>query len=497
MAAWYVGSVQYTAVAQFASSTAYTVGQIIRQLAAPAVGSERCFRCTTAGTTAGSEPSWTLTKGGTTTSGTAVFTEVTGNSTYAWAAAAARLLLIVGSWAANGDTTYVAQDHAETQTTTMTLTGGAVNAPMIVLCVNAAGSVPPVAADLRDTATITSTNGGASTMVLRMNAYIRGIAFSASAGVNACLLINDATSLRAVLENCQLIMGLNFSGCRMNFAQEVTLLNTKISFANASQQINLFGCTFKWKNTPTAIQGTAPASIFGGASTAVTQALLDGVDLSAITGTLVGTVWFNRSTFNFINCKLNASVTIATAPITEDGPVTNLIISDSGANGYRQERYTYGGALTTEITFTRSGGASDGLTPISWKVVTNANASRYVPFETFQIAEWNSTTGSSVTATVEIESTATLTDAEVWMEVEYLGTSGFPVTSVVSMQSLPLATPANLATSSVTWNGALGSAVKQYLQCSFTPQMAGLVRATVYVGKTSQTVYIDPALTLT
>ena len=105
MAVWYCGSVQYAAVAQFATSHAYSVGDIVRQLATPSVGSERCFRCTTAGTSGGSEPTWSLGKGATTSTGTAVFTEVTGNATYNWSAPMARLQhpLNSSSWMASGD----------------------------------------------------------------------------------------------------------------------------------------------------------------------------------------------------------------------------------------------------------------------------------------------------------------------------------------------------------------------------------------------------------
>jgi hypothetical protein len=100
-AALYVGSVSHTAVTQFAISTAYTVGQIRRQLAAPAAGNERCFVCIVAGTSAGSEPSWTITKGAKTVSNTATFQECTGlpalngdgTNTPAWAASKGAIVL--------------------------------------------------------------------------------------------------------------------------------------------------------------------------------------------------------------------------------------------------------------------------------------------------------------------------------------------------------------------------------------------------------------------
>ena len=113
MALWYCNygdgsTTGYYAVAQWAATHTYSVGAIVRQLATPAVGSERCFRCTTAGTSLGAEPAWVTTNGSTTTeAGGPVWTEVTGNSTYNWSAPHARLAnAVAGGWPAAGDTIY-------------------------------------------------------------------------------------------------------------------------------------------------------------------------------------------------------------------------------------------------------------------------------------------------------------------------------------------------------------------------------------------------------
>jgi SPRY domain len=61
--ALYCDSVAYNAIPMWTASTVYTVGQIVRQRAAPAVGNERCFVCVTAGTSAATEPTWQLNHG--------------------------------------------------------------------------------------------------------------------------------------------------------------------------------------------------------------------------------------------------------------------------------------------------------------------------------------------------------------------------------------------------------------------------------------------------
>ena len=55
-------STGYYAVGVWAATTAYTVGQFVRQTA-PAVGNERLFICIVAGTSLVAEPTWILTKG--------------------------------------------------------------------------------------------------------------------------------------------------------------------------------------------------------------------------------------------------------------------------------------------------------------------------------------------------------------------------------------------------------------------------------------------------
>lgn len=501
MAVWYCGSVQYAAIAQYANSTAYSVGNIVRQLATPAVNSERAFRCTTAGTSGGSEPSWTLTKGGTTNAGTAVFTEVTGDSAYGWAAAAPRLRLFAnGGWSAAGDTTYVANDHAETATFQLWTWPGTAAAPSRIICVSASGSVPPVSADLAYTATATASS---STFTVSGKAYYSGLTFinSAAARTSICEAGGVAVLYRcAIRQTNNSAQVISFGLQNANVQSRVVLDNTTVEFGHASSSITVLGGLFTWKNTASAIvSGTLPTTLFTGVSTeSSVVAVIDGVDLSALGSgkTIVG-AQNGQSLYSLPNCRLGGSVTVAETP-TLVGNRVSLEISDSGATGYRQEIYDYAGTLTTETTIVETGGASDGVQAISWKVVTTANAKQSQPFATFQIAQWNTATGSAKTATIEIVNDGTtLKNTEVWVEVEYLGSSSYPLASVVSSGADVLSAGSNISTSSVTWTTTgLSSPTKQYLQVSFTPQMVGYVRATVYVGKASQTLYIDPKMTI-
>lgn len=504
MANWYVSTTKHTAITQWAATTAYSVGDIRRQLAAPSYGQDRAFRCTTAGTSGGSEPAWNTSKGATTADNTVVWTEVTGNETYGWSAPHARFEVALESgygWSAAGDTIYLGHDHAETYAGSNTFSSqGTAISPQRVICVSTAGSVPPVSADLATTASITFT--GAVSMSINGTFYCYGVKFVVGSGSSAGTLnIVNAASSTQVYENCAFSLPSTASGNIVHFGngpdRQAILINTTLEFGATGNGIGQCG-NLVWKNTPNALVGaTFPTTLFAGTNPTLAQ--LDGVDLSALGSgkTIFGvTVGCGR---NFIkNCKLGSSVTISGTQPIGNGPI-DLLISDSADTHNRQERYSAQGTLSTETTIVRTSGASDGDTSIAWKVITTTSAKWGHPFECFEMGIWNTAVGSSKTATVEIVNDGTtLQDDDIWMDVEYLGTSGSPLASKASTRSADvLNAGTNLTTSGATWTTTgLSSPVKQYMQATFTPQEIGMIRIKVYVAKASKTIYIDPKITI-
>src|SRR3990167_3028291 len=74
-----------------------------------------------------------------------------------WGNAYTTLAAALGAKAA-GDDFWVADDHAETQASALTAVAPGTSAsPNRIICVDRAGSVPPVSADLRTSATISTT----------------------------------------------------------------------------------------------------------------------------------------------------------------------------------------------------------------------------------------------------------------------------------------------------------------------------------------------------
>lgn len=406
-----------------------------------------------------------------------------------------------------GDTHFWAHDHAESTAAALTLTPkGTAAAPDKFLCVNRAGSVPPVAADLATTASITTTGNNA----LNVNNgyfYAYGLILNAGSGSTTGSVVLTAGGQGAIWEACAFNLMSTFASVNSNICPTSTgrafsyWRNCSVSFGNAVQYIR--GDTmgkWTWENLPGAAAITAgstyPTSLTGNAASGTSVIRWRGLDLSALgSGKTLISAGICSGSVELVNCKLGASVTVAAVPSGPQLATVDAINCDSSGTNYRTERYQYQGTLTTEIVIVRTGGASDGTTPFSWKIVPTSNNELISPFETLEGSIWNDTTGSAKTLTVHcVTDNVTLTDAEIWLEVEYLGSSATPVSSFVNDGvATVLTTGASQASSTETWTTTgLTTPLKQKLEVTFTPQMKGPIRWRVKYAKTSTTVYVCP-----
>jgi hypothetical protein len=172
---------------------------------------------------------------------------------------------------------------------------------------------------------------------------------------------------------------------------------------------------------------------------------------------------------------------------------------------YVSSRYTYEGTETTETSITRVGGASDPTGQAqSRKIVTTANAQWLRPFRAEPYAQWNPRTAANVTVTVcgTINAGALPNNDDIWLEVEYLGSSASPLgTIVTTTKANVLAANAAVASDSSTWNGGGSGSGWSPFKLAATlsspqPGLAGYLHARVRAAKPSTTFYIDPQITL-
>jgi hypothetical protein len=88
-----------------------------------------------------------------------------------------------------------------------------------------------------------------------------------------------------------------------------------------------------------------------------------------------------------------------------------------------------------------------------------------------------------------------LTNANVWLEVEYLGASGSPLGTVATSRNANiLAAGTALTTDTSTWTGGLTNISK--IALSFTAAQKGVVKARLFVAGVTTAIYVDPLLTV-
>jgi hypothetical protein len=481
------------------AGTAYTLGQIIKR-----VNAASYWICSTAGTAGGSEPAWANNNAGTTrTDNTATWTclGVVGNFT-GWQAPHARLAnAFASTWGQAGNSFFVASEHAETQSTSMTLTApGTAASPVFIYCVTKT-AVPPTSANLTTGASITTTGNSfiLATISGSGHAYCRGIAFNCGTGANNQNL--QFTSWH--LENCALAN--KQSGTGQIRVGTGGLINTTVEFNGASQLFVPNGGDVYWRNTPLAVvAGTLPTTLISSGGSSGGSLRLLGVDLSALGSgkTLVGALSTVYQGIYLIDCKLGASVTVAATPSQYESGRVYLIRSDSGATNYRSEIYGYAGTLTTETTIVRTGGATDGTTAESWKIATTANSIWVLPFESQPITIWNDSTSAITTLTIYGTTTGggVPKDDELWVEVEYLGSSLTPQGSFITStkaDNLAASAATNNSADASTWGGSGAGNGFKIVVPTFAPGQKGPINIVIKAAKASTTYYVDPRPSIT
>ena len=516
MANWYCGSTKWTAVTPWAALTSYNVGDICRQLATPTTGNERVFRCTTAGTSLVAEPTWVVTKGGTTTeAGGPVWTEITGQAAYngdgggnAWAAPHARIAnaLAVG-WAAAGDNIYVSNNHAWTQTTALTWPAGSgtVALPIDILCVNDT-NIPPTATA---TTAIESTTGASAITINTTSAYCYGVSLSSGSAASAASIIFSNNDLifekgNITLGNTNVASTIALGNATVVTAPSLILKYCNFVFGSTSQGFagGLFE-TCRIIGGSVAATGSVPASLFLGTAYANRgwRVDMDGVDLSTITGTIfngsVITSW--TSGFSQIsNCILGTGVTVANFGSNFGSYRYDLGVKiyncDSAATNYRYYYATPLGSVTQETSKVRTGGATDGVTQLSWNLSGSTNLTMQKPFISEPIIQYNSLTTGNHTATIYLTSNAVLTNSNFWIELEYFASGASPVSSFVNSRVTDMLTSGTgLTADSSTWGGT-AQTYKYRVTVTFSPAMAGYLKATLYACSGATAIYVDPKI---
>lgn len=419
-----------------------------------------------------------------------------------WALAKATLTGANALTPAAGTSIWVSQAHAESTAGALSLTWafGSTASPIRILCAND-GAAPPTA--LATSATVETTGANGITIGTAGNFYCYGITFNCGTGSSAAnLVLTSGANALSTFELCNFVLPTTSSGSRINFAtagRTTKIINCGFKFADAGQALSVVSNAIIRGGSILA-GGTSPTIfVVPGLGGSVYVEDFDFSNASASIN-LVGT-GANGFRATFRNCKLPASWSGSLSASTPAaGGIYEMHNCDATGTNYNLWRMTQFGSVRSETTLVKSGGAGDGVTPLSWKAASNANALWTQPLVTGEIVEWNERTGSPITATVDIlhDSVTNLKDSEVWIEVDYLSASGAPLASIVLDGSVDvLAAGVDQTASTASWTtSGLSNPNTQKLSVTFTPQLKGFVHARVCVAKASYTVYVDPKVTI-
>jgi hypothetical protein len=401
---------------------------------------------------------------------------------------------------------YVASEHAEVQpSNTSAMQLGSANLTHVLgrlLCVTKT-TVPPVSANLTTGASVNTTGAG---IVSPPNGlyFCQGMTWSGGTGATTGNWGFNILTTSAYFKNCTFIKGGTTAAQTIvgsNSGVELVFDNTTMQFGATGDGLsnNNQSGKFVWRNTASAIQGAVIPTTFVSSAFAG-EMLLEALDLSAVTGNLVNLGSSLPTRVVMRNCKIAGGVTVVTGALGYPSSGTvDLIRCDSGATNYRHERYTAQGTQTVETTIVRTGGATDGTTPISWKIVTQSTAWYLLGFDTMPMAIWNDTTATNRVVTVfGITAAGGLpNNDDIWIEIEYPGSATTPIGTIANTTKADtLASGVAVASDGSTWGGGATAFKLVATLSSPQTQMKGPFLIVVKVAKPSTTFYIDPAAVL-
>jgi hypothetical protein len=427
------------------------------------------------------------------------------NNGSTWALAKATLAAAVTAAGSRG-VVYVRNDHAESQASAITIAcSSTVSTPTQIYSVSDANEPPTT---LARGANVSAT--GANDITVTGYFSIYGIQFNAgSESSTGNINILGTTAGFANLINCTFNVN-NTSGPssilyggNAPLSQTVKLKTCTFIFGSTVQRITLYskttmiGCVLS-------NSGVIPTSLLSSNSGRGLIAEIYDCDFSAAGAgkSIISTTTDDKVKLTVNNCKIGSSSALLSGTISGDGKEIDFINCDSGNTNYIEAHYVYQGSWATDSTVYRNGGATDGVTPVGFKIVTSAAASIVRPMAIPLMPVFYDADGSTaITVTAEIaqaSGSTKLKDNEVWIEVEYLGTTGYPLGNIINDAALNLGLSAgsDQEDSSVTWTGISTPVIQKCVTASVTPKLKGVIRPVLYVTKASTTLYVDPQVTV-
>lgn len=405
--------------------------------------------------------------------------------------------------ATNVDTIKVSSTHAESTVGAITYTlPTSPGLKIVSVLFNGSGTGAATAGGA-----ITNATNGTAFGIASGFAYVYGLSFSSAAGTSNSNNLNIVTANAAsgiVFESCTFLIPGTGTSSRLNIGASTSNLDTVLNFINCTINSGIDRPTVlrhgKIIFDNLTLAGTAPTTVFAPASVDAGEFIIRASDLSNLAWTNLVSVTLNtvNGYFKAIGCKLRASFTLVTGTFSGPGAFyVEAIDCNSGDVNYYYKKESWEGSVEAINSIYYNAG--DGLNDFSFKMISSANASFIHPLESPPISYFNKSLSALQTTIHVTNDGTTFTDAELWQETLAKITSGVPLATWNRDDRAAniLATPANQATSTVSWTGTGGfaSEVKQQLVSgSFTPAEIGNITTVVKLAKASSTIYISPKI---
>ncbi len=487
MATHFVSSVFYAAQTVWAIGVTLAVGAL-RRPTSPTAGNERTYRVSsiTTGITAGSEPTWPLTANGTVVDGGVTWTECSGQEAYCtagnWGAAAAHIDVIATNTNGRGSvagTDWIMVDAAHVELTHTTVRDWSRLGKVRIVTVSGS-SMPPIAANFAATRVVVQTTG-ATHFDISGTFDVEGIEFRAGSAANTASLRigRSGTAGLGCFRNSKIVLSNTSASSRLQLgnvgAGSLTLDNTPIDFGAVGQQISfsIANANFVWINTPTALPGSAPTTLFG--TSAINNNIrIENVDLSTLAATmftLAGGAGEHAGTISVRRCQTHISATMANNyKVRGPADAIEFIGCDDATNNKlsKLRKGTMKGFIESNFRVYHNSAREDidaarFSLKLTAELAANGLATRHLHPIIALPEVRNVTVGSPITATVEVMScvSALLNKASLWLEAVYLGNSSSPMgTSIVNnVADAPGGTPTAGTASTEAWGAGVSARV--------------------------------------
>jgi hypothetical protein len=402
---------------------------------------------------------------------------------------------------------YVSHTHAHTYAGTAGIDVATADGRVSIISVNRSTGVRATGAK-EMTPNISAINITNATRVQYLSIW--GVHFQVNAANNANIIRvgNSSSGTWTLLDSCHLDcqtvsnQPIQIGATSGGSPATIFLLNCLLTTKNNTSAVNVAGCNLYASNLTHAFAGASKSvTLFGSNAghswldVVVANSDLTGFDAGHYFG--VGNA---QRDFTLRNCKLHATPGLFTGTWAPANTASiTLVNTDSADTVGNFAFHTRLGSLTRDTGIYANVGFRHFGEKQSWKIVTTSTCSEHQPFTTPWIMVPSEVISSANHDLHIVHDSATnMHDRNLWSELEYVSNADFPQGTLHrSRNAAPFdGSSVDWAASSEAWTGTggFGNENKQRLRHTVAPAEKSLVRARLFVGVASKTLYVDPLL---